>query len=110
MKTSFEKLPAVKGSVACLTCGAGAKSDIEMDTVIAVGFGFAGYSKDGKELWSEGRSDGSEYPTVATVEKLAKEAPDHDWRIYFFGPMWEGEYQRQGKGVWVLIKEGQGFA
>lgn len=105
----FEKLPAVEGSTACFTCGCGAKSDLGMESIIAVGFGDAGYSKDGVVLWSESR--GSEnFPTVAEVESLAKADPDHDWRIYFYAPLYESEYQRQGDGVWVLVKSGGGFA
>lgn len=107
----FEKLPAVDGSVACFTCGAGARSDLEMERWIAVGFGSAGYSKDGQELWSEQEiGDDGEPHTVADVEKLALADPDHDWRIYFFAPLYEAEYQRQGDGVWVLVRKGEGFA
>jgi hypothetical protein len=109
---SFEKLPAVEGSVACLTCGAGARSDLEMERHIAVGFGSAGYSKDGETLWDEQEAgdDWEKMHTVQTVEDLAKADPDHDWRIFFFAPMYEAEYQRQGDGVWVLVRKGEGFA
>lgn len=111
---TFEKLPAVKGSVACLTCGAGARSDLDMHRYIAVGFGASGYSKDGNTLWQENGDDADEYedcPTVADVEKLAKETTtEHDWRIFFYAPLYEAEYQRQGDGVWILVKEGKGFA
>lgn len=105
----FEKLPAVEGSVACLTCGCGARSDLEMERHIAVGFGSAGYSMDGETLWQEGQEE-EDYPTVADVEKMAMADPDHDWRIYFFAPLYEAEYQRQGDGVWVLVRSGDGFA
>jgi len=111
-ETSFEKLPAVEGSVACLTCGCGARSDLEMDRIIAVGFGSAGYSRDGETLWDEQECNG-EYDdahTVGYVESLAKQQPDHDWRIFFFAPLYEAEYQRHGDGVWVLIRKGMGFA
>lgn len=112
---TWEKLPAVEGSIACLTCQAGAKSDLEFERHIAVGFGSAGYSKDGKTLWDENcpanrNLDWDEMPTVLSVESLAIDDPDHDWRIFFFAPMYEAEYQRQGPGVWVLVKKGQGFA
>ena len=112
MQTSFEKLPAVEGSVACLTCGCGARSDLSMERMIAVGFGSAGYSRDGVQLWDEGTTEEGEekLPTVADVEELAKADPDHDWRIFFFAPLYESEYQRQGEGVWVLVRKGMGFA
>jgi hypothetical protein len=106
----YEKLPAVEGSVACLTCGSGARTDLEMDRVIAVGFGDAGYTKDGLGVWSEGANPDEEGPTVGDVEAQAVADPDHDWRIYFYGPMYESEYQRQGEGMWVLVKKGLGFA
>jgi len=48
--------------------------------------------------------------TVQTVEDMAKADPDHDWRIYFEAPLYSAEYQRQGEGVWVLIRKGEGFA
>lgn len=110
----FTKLPAVEGSVACLTCGAGAKSDLDMERIIAVGFGSAGYSRDGEELYSEElyseQTHLEQYPTVQDVENLALKDPNHDWRIYFYAPLYEAEYQRQGDGVWVLVRKGEGFA
>lgn len=109
---SFEKLPAVEGSVACLTYGAGARSDLEMDRRICVGFGGAGYSRDGVPLWDEQECNGEweDAHTVQMVEDMAKADPDHDWRIYFFAPLYDAEYQRQGEGVWVLVRKGKGFA
>ena len=84
-----------------------------MDRTIAVGFGDAGYTKDGKHVWSEGSAggeEGEEGPTVGDVEAHAAADPNHDWRIYFYGPLYEAEYQRQGDGVWVLVSKGMGFA
>ena len=110
---AWEKLKAVEGSVACLTCGSGAMSDLAMDRHIAVGFGSASYSKDGVTLWDEnsaGIGDYEDAPTVRDVESLAMADPEHDWRISFFAPMYEAEYQRQGLAVWVLVKKGDGFA
>jgi hypothetical protein len=106
---SWTKLPAVEGSIACGTCGCGARSDLSMDRSIGVGFGAAGYSRDGAGLWQEG-TDTEIYPTVADVEALALAEPDHDWRIYFHAPLYDAEYQRQGEGMWVLIASGPGFA
>ena len=105
----FEKLPAIEGSIACLTCGCGARSDLPMDRMIAVGFGCAGYQRDGETLWQEGSQEDN-FPTVQTVEDMAAKDPDHDWRIFFAAPLYEAEYQRQGDGVWVLVKKGPGFA
>lgn len=113
--TDFERLPPAKGSVACATCGAGANQDISMDREIIVGFGDAGYSMDGISLYNEVgltryQEIYEEPPTVRYVEGLAKDKPDHDWRIWFYAPLYEAEYQRQGNGVWVLVKTGFGFA
>jgi hypothetical protein len=106
---SWERLPAVEGSVACLTCGAGAGTDLPMERMIAVGFGSAGYSKDGEILWEECAED-ENFPQVSDVEAQAAADPDHDWRIFFYAPLYEAEYQRQGDGIWVLVKKGLGFA
>jgi hypothetical protein len=109
---TWQKLPAVEGSVACLTCGCGARGDLHMDRHIAVGFGSAGYSKDGAIQWDESMI-GDEYegaPMVCEVEAIAAADPDHDWRIYFMAPLYEAEYQRQGPYLWVLIRKGEGFA
>lgn len=81
-----------------------------MDRPICVGFGGAGYRKDGETIWDEGDDPDADVPTVADVEKLALADPDHDWRIFFFTPLYEAEYQRQGEGVWVLVRKGEGFA
>jgi hypothetical protein len=84
-----------------------------MERHIAVGFGSAGYSKDGKVLYDENMAqidDLEAAPTVMDVESQAVMDPEHDWRIFFYAPMYEAEYQRQGLGVWVLVKQGDGFA
>lgn len=95
----FEKLPAVDDRT------------LSMDCRIGVGFGHAGYSRDGEEVWRESRKDEwHDLPTVADVEAIAASDPDHDWRIFFFGPLSEAVFQRQGDGVWVKIKRGIGFA
>lgn len=105
-KVNWEKLPAVHGSIACLTCGCGAVSDLNMGREIDTGFGSAGYSRDGEVLWD----GGDDISLVEDVERMAKVDPDHDWRIWFFAPLYESEYQRQGDGVWVLVRKGDGFA
>ena len=110
----WEKLPAVEGSVACLSCGCGARTDLEPERVLSVGFGDAGYRKDGvttsTEPGPDDERDWEELTKVSDVEKLAAADPDHDWRIYFDAPLYNAEYQRQGEGVWVLVEKGLGFA
>jgi hypothetical protein len=102
-------LPRIEGHVCCLTCGIGPRNELSIDREIAVGFGSAGYSKDGVTLWQESPRD-KNFPTVADVEALALADPEHDWRIFFWAPLYEAEYQRQGPGLWVLVKKGPGFA
>ncbi len=116
--SSWTKLPAVPGSVACLVVGvggrsiaSGALSDLPMERVIAVGFGSATATCDDRQVYSEGSlDDDAEFWTVADVEKLAAADPDHDWRISFHAPLYSAVYQRQGDAAWVLVEKGQGFA
>ena len=107
---TFTKLPHVKGSIACLTCGSGADEVLSMERVLLVGFGSAGYSVDGESIWDEHADDDfPSAPTAGDVDYLASLEPDRDWRIYFCAPLYESEYQYQD-GHWVLIRKGRGFA
>jgi hypothetical protein len=109
----WKKLPVAKDAPPLMECCCGARGHIHMGNQIVVGFGDAGYSKDGHYLWTESEFDhdsNEPAPTVADVEKLAAADPDHDWRIYFFAPLSEAEYQRQGPNKWVLVRSGKGFA
>lgn len=44
------------------------------------------------------------------AEKIAKQDPENDWRIYINAPMWDAMWQRQGDDNWVLIQKGRGYA
>ena len=83
-----------------------------MDMVIAVGFGSACLTKNGKLVWDEQRANGEweKMLTVAQAEKLALRDPNADWRIEKHGPLHGETYQRQGPGKWVCIEQNQGFA
>jgi len=108
---AWEKKPALpSGGMACLCCGA-ITTMFPADGWIAVGFGSAGVTRDGAEVWSE-RMDLDEQSiwTGADAEKAAAADPDHDWRIYKHAPLYDAEYQRHGDGQWVLIERGAGFA
>lgn len=109
---SFTKLPAIKGSVSCLTCGCGAHESFPMDGTIATGFGCANVTRDGEFVYDENQAEheGREYWTGADAEKAAVADPDHDWRIQIYAPLYDAEYQRQGEGHWVLVAKGPGFA
>jgi hypothetical protein len=80
-----------------------------MDALIAVGFGDASVTKDGKEVYNEDRVRDNLW-TCQDAENEAQKDPDHDWRIHLSAPLSERHYQRQGEGHWVLYKKGVGFA
>lgn len=113
----------------CLTCEANGAIPITFpaDGLIAVGFGYAGVTRDGREVLREPDcpilydDDGEmlpedqqppepEYPTGEDAEKLAAADPDHDWRIHIHAAMSDRTYQRQGPNNWVLVEQGEGFA
>lgn len=96
----------------CLTCGP-QPILLPTDEVIAVGFGDAGVTKDGSMVWSEAESgdiEFNDYWTCDHAERAAAADPDHDWRIYFHGPLSNAMYQRHATGQWVLVEKGLGFA
>lgn len=90
----------------CLNCGP-QPIELPLDSMLAVGFGAVSVTKNGKGAKAYDAGEGEK--TVQDIEDIASQDPDHDWRIAFFGPLSETEYQRQG-GKWILIKKGQGFA
>ena len=109
---SFEKLPGIEGGHGgCLHCGY--QYDVlPMGCIIAVGFGYASLTKNGAEIYEEPNNPESEdeIMTAQQAEDLAKQDPDHDWRIHLVAPLSERHYQRQGDAQWVLYEKGQGFA
>ncbi len=114
---NWTKLEPIKGSTACLTCGCGAHDVLNPDRLLGVGFGDVNVMKDGKSIYSEletmrGHDDDPEPPLwlCSDAEKEALKDPYHDWRIHFYAPLYEAEYQRQGDNHWVLVRKGEGFA
>jgi hypothetical protein len=109
---SYPKLPAIPGRCACLTCGCGSHDTLALDSVLAVGFGSCNVMKDHECVYDENQVEGDEskFWTCQNAEDAAKADPDHDWRICFYAPLYDAEYQRQGDGHWVLVKSGEGFA
>lgn len=93
----------------CFTCGP-QPCAIDLEATIAVGFGDAGVTRDGTEVWSEAGCTDENYWTIQDAEDEALKDPDHDWRVYFHGPLSEAEYQRHAAGQWFLVKKGMGFA
>lgn len=109
MKT-WEKMPAIKGSIVCLTCGRGSHDTLSMDALLAVGFGDVNVTKDNCHVYSENACEENKFWSGQNAEDEAAKDPDHDWRVHFYAPLYEAHYQRQGKEHWVLYEKGQGFA
>lgn len=86
-----------------------------MNAFLAVGFGDVTVTRDGKRIYSEltqpkTKGGWAKAWTAKHVEKIAAKDPKHDWRVLFLAPLYEAEYQRQGKGHWPLVRKGLGFA
>lgn len=108
--TGWEKLKPIEGSPGpCLCCG-GTHEVLPMEATIAVGFGSSGLTKNGLSIYDESQVVDDKYMTVAEAEELAAKDPDNDWRIFYFGPLSEKHYQRQGDKHWILYEKGMGFA
>jgi hypothetical protein len=109
-ETSFTKLPAIEGRHGgCLNCGT-RPSAFPAGGVIAVGFGCAMLTCDGSTVWAELPDSDEDDMTGAQAEALAAADPDHDWRIVLEAPLSSREYQRHGPDLWVLVRQGAGFA
>jgi len=93
--------------IGCLNCSTAARV-APLGMRIEVGFGSAFASKDGEVVYQE--QQGAPSLTVADIERMAVDDPDHDWRIAKHGPMHGETFQRQGAGNWVCIDSNPGFA
>jgi len=97
--------------VGCLNCSTAAlKAPMEM--MIAVGFGSAIVTKNGKEIYDGERDlhDTGTAKTVKDIEVMAIKDPNCDWRIVKEGPLHGETFQRQGNNNWVCVESNQGFA
>jgi len=82
-----------------------------MNKRVAVGFGFAGITKDEEVIYSEPHdASWEELPTLMKFENMARKDPDHDWRLILDGPLHGEEYQRQGRNLWIMVSSNMGFA
>lgn len=82
-----------------------------LDKVLAVGFGSCNVKRDDEFVYSEDpHMEFEDIPTLQKFEDMAAADSEHDWRVAFYGPLHEEEYQRQGPGRWVMIRSGEGFA
>lgn len=109
MKWKKEK-PINGGFGGCLHCGY--QYDIAPEEMlIAVGFGVATVTKNGKEIYNENSiKNESDLWTLKEAEEEALKDEDNDWRIHLVAPLSERHYQRQDKNKWVLYEKSQGFA
>lgn len=109
---SFEKLKGIKGGSGGCSCCGYQHEILPMDSIIAVGFGSAYVTKNGKGIYDEMDADGDyeKFWTCETAEMEARKDPDNDWRIHLIAPLSERHYQRQGENHWVLYEKGNGFA
>ena len=109
----FKKEPQIKEEDLCIGCLNCSTADLKapMDMIIEVGFGSACVTKNG-EVIDEEQDIGNQqkYSTVSDIEKIAREYPDHDWRIHRHGPLHGEVFQRQGENNWVCIESNHGFA
>jgi hypothetical protein len=83
---------------------------LDLEFVIAVGFGQALVLRDDDQIYSEPTDPGADLWTLQDAEIAALADPDHDWRVVFQAPLSSSVYQRQGAGYWVLVEQGRGFA
>jgi hypothetical protein len=107
---TFKKLPPLPGrGNPCLNCPP-IPAVLDMRRRIAVGFGFAALTCDGKAVWVEQGHDYQKCLSVRQAENKARKAPRHDWRIILDGPLHGETYQRQERNCWVLVEKNEGFA
>jgi len=105
MKVKLMK-PIKGGHGGCLHCGYQYEI-LPMEAVIAVGFGGAEVTKNGKTIYYEQMVEHDKRRKLWTVKRAEQEArkdPDNDWRIHLFAPLSERHYQRQGKTNGFFIK------
>ena len=110
--SDWEKLPPYEGRVhqGCLICPIPPRK-AKMNKRVAVGFGFAGITKDEEVIYSEPHdASWEELPTLMKFENMARKDPDHDWRLILDGPLHGEEYQRQGRNLWIMVSSNMGFA
>lgn len=74
--------------------------------MLCVGFGMVEIILDGQVVWS----GDDERVTLADLEAIAARYADHEWRVFFDGPLSDELYQRQDDGRWILARSGPGNA
>lgn len=108
---TWERLPPLPGKPNPCLCCPPIRSRLDLNAVIAVGFGSATVTRDGECVYDEAEAEHSgEYWQCSDAEAAAAKDPDHDWRITLWGPLHGETYQRQEPGWWVLVEKNEGFA
>ncbi len=107
----WNKLPSIPGfNNSCFNCPP-ISPTLKLTRRIAVGFGFAGVTKDGEVVWSEpANAAWKDLPRLRKFENMARKDPNHDWRAVMDGPLHGETYQRHAKNRWVLVLRSKGFA
>jgi hypothetical protein len=105
---SFTKLPPLESFQHCNVCPPKPQT-MPLEAPVHPGFGDVTVQAEDEPAWEQQHPD--EDATLRSVEDYVLErGEEHDWRLTIYGPMYEAEYQRQGKGEWVLVRRGEGFA
>lgn len=102
---AFTKLAPIDPIVHCLNCPPRPQT-IPLDALVHPGFGGASVHAEDEPDLGQAMYENA---TVQDVEDFAC-GEEHDWRMTINAPLYDAEYQRQGKGVWVLVRRGEGFA
>jgi ribosomal protein L37E len=115
----IKELPMIeKGKlhIGCLNCST-ASYELDMNRILAVGFGETEATKDHMLVYSETKFNSenpdakdSDFLTAQYIEDMAVKDPEHDWRVRFYGPLHGETYQRHRDGKWVCIESNKGFA
>lgn len=80
------------------------------NSMIAVGFGDAVVTCDGRVVYSESDHDhDGRFWTFGTALTEARKQPECRWEITLRAPLWNELWRFDGSD-WVLIERGEGFA
>ena len=103
--SSWVKKSPIKGFRHCDNCPPRAEK-FSLNSPLSIGFGSIEISKDNEIIWS-GDDDNV---TLRRFERMARQDPNHDFRLSINGPLYGCVYQRHGDGEWILIERSEGFA
>lgn len=83
----------------------------DMLMTIAVGFGAAYVTRDGKHvLDGEDVYRRRKRLLVFHAETRARRSPRSKWQIVMHAPLWNATWERRGRNRWVCVESGMGFA